>query len=229
VIRTLAAGLVACLFAAGQASAAIVLDQADAPVSGSMNATSVQLLDLTYAFGQSFTVGLSGTLAQIDIPLFYSGAPATGGLDFEVLGPSNNLVFSTLINPAIVPDFSLNPSSTDWSQLVQIDTASADIEVTPGEQIKWLIVPGAGASNATLLDYLNGASFSYSGGQSLIAIDGGYYPSSPGNSFPFRTYVDTGPVAGVPEPSTWMLAIVGLGILGCALRRGRRPEADALA
>ena len=39
----------------------------------------------------------------------------------------------------------------------------------------------------------------------------------------------TPPVSGAPEPSTWALMIAGVGLIGSALRFGRRREAVAAA
>jgi len=48
-------------------------------------------------------------------------------------------------------------------------------------------------------------------------VGGGSVATDPGHS--------SGPVSAAPEPQTWMLMILGVGLCGCALRRSRRAAA----
>ncbi|HEY2709933.1 MAG TPA: PEPxxWA-CTERM sorting domain-containing protein [Caulobacteraceae bacterium] len=79
-------------------------------------------------------------------------------------------------------------------------------------------------------------SFNLNGG----VPDGGIYSSlstsgdvtgSDGNGIDVLAYAQAGlpPAGGVPEPATWAMALVGVGMIGGSLRTVRRKSAMALA
>jgi hypothetical protein len=63
-----------------------------------------------------------------------------------------------------------------------------------------------------------GAAFPNTGGG---GVGGGSVTTDPGKSS------GSGPVSAAPEPQTWMLMILGVGLCGAALRRARRTAALA--
>jgi hypothetical protein len=220
--RLLIVGIAAgFILAAGAASAAVVLDQSDLPQTGIIATANAGGLDLvsSYALGQTFTVGIAGTLDHIDMGLFNFGAPSPNDLTFQVLGPANNVLYSRSVSHTEIPVFGIG--TTDWSQLFSFNVRPAGIAVTQGEVLKaiFTVAGQSQAPNASLLNQINNGQVSYAGGDGVAGLYGGYYPT--GVDFAFRTYVDNG-AAGTPEPGTWALMILGFGAAGTALRDARR-------
>ena len=74
------------------------------------------------------------------------------------------------------------------------------------------------------------------GGGGFLPVSGGFPPVGGGGGGGFLptpptgvTPVVPGPVAAVPEPSTWITMILGFGLIGTALRRRRRLDREAQA
>ncbi len=66
----------------------------------------------------------------------------------------------------------------------------------------------------------------------IIAIDPAYLAAHPGATFSISPGIGNGAppsVAGVPEPSTWMLMLAGVAGLGLALRGSRRADSRQIA
>jgi hypothetical protein len=195
---------------ASQASAAVVLDQASVPQTGAISGSASSVGLGGNNLGQSFTVGLAGTLDRIDIGLFkFDGAGE--GFTFNVLDASNTVLFSTTVSAASLIFRGL---ATNYSQLLQVHVGA--IAVAPGQVLKWDVVkpPGTTGSLEGLL-----TSPAYAGGVSYNINGSGFTPNA-SRDFAFRTYVDTS-VAAVPEPGTWSLLILGVGLTGAVARRRR--------
>ncbi|HEY0651295.1 MAG TPA: PEPxxWA-CTERM sorting domain-containing protein [Phenylobacterium sp.] len=214
VVKAVAALSVAGALVAGPAYAAIQLDQASVPETGPVLTIGGggTALSEGYVLGQSFTVGLTGKLARIDLAVFgttYDSTPGGYTLSLEqtpgVALASTHFDFADLVDPFL----------KDWSQAPSFDLSAANVDVTAGEiyRIVLTVDPGAYAHFAGWFETADNVPFAYAGGNAFIngftveRIDYG-----------FRTYVDT---AAVPEPGTWALAILGFGLAGAALRRSQ--------
>lgn len=90
-----------------------------------------------------------------------------------------------------------------------IDTSSANIFLKPGQTFVIDVSQGAGCCN------LIGSVTPYAGGDLFLNGNGlKDYTALYGDSLAFETYM-----SNAPEPTVWMLMIVGLGLAGMALRR----------
>jgi hypothetical protein len=101
-------------------------------------------IDYSQSWGQTFTVGLAGSLTRIDLQLGRD-ASANQPLQFELRTTSGGLpnltpqalLFSTSINPSAVPVL-----TTTTPYTLSVDLSSAPPEVTPGEQLAILLTSG---------------------------------------------------------------------------------------
>lgn len=73
-----------------------------------------------------------------------------------------------------------------------------------------------------LLDF-NGFSFTGSFGNRNVYYQNAYHNF--GDPFDNLTFSITAVTAGVPEPATWAMMLIGFGAIGVALRRRRRTSA----
>lgn len=134
---------------------------------------------------QTFTVGASGLLSQVDL-LLLRDIGDIGSLSLELWpvvagGPAGSTpIFSTPIDPAAV--------STTSSSYVPINVTSGGLFVSPGDQFAIAVTGSASltAANASwstgFPGYSAGAKFSRSGAWELGGVD---------NDYGFRTWVDS--------------------------------------
>lgn len=182
---------------------------------------------------QTFTAGLTGTLARIDTQNYVlSGPPAT----FTLTVYSGNATGAGATALGSVNVASLqSAASIGAGAMNQIDVSSLGIAVTagslysyefaaahtpavPATTLGWVIgTADADFGNAVLNDYAGGRSYreTYTGGVSNGWDTSGNFAVDRG----FQTYVD---VAPVPEPGEWAMMIAGLGVVGFAARRRRK-------
>jgi hypothetical protein len=214
----------------GGATASPVLDQSSVPSTGVIahSTGGGVTLFLPQLAGQSFTVGLSGKLTEIDVGVFDFDTfdPPSEGVTFSLYdtpGGTGPSLFTRHLDAQSIPYFYLGGSG--WGSLHQFNLTSAHVSVHPGEMMSFVLTPDAGT--VVTLSYLfsvDGQPLSYSGGSMLVGPAGALLPSytflSNGSPVPangaFRTYVT------VPEPETWALMIGGFGLVGAQLRRPRR-------
>jgi hypothetical protein len=214
------AAAVACgLLALGApAEAAVQLDQYSMPesgvVAGSGGAGGGGVSE-TYRLGQTFTVGLDGTLEAIDLGMFRYLDGATSGFTFDLYGDGAAPLISGAVSGADIPAFFLH--TTDWSSALRLDLSAARLHVQAGEQLSLMIARDAApaVTGPSWLFIVDGRWITYAGGNAIVETGGVAEPQS--EDFAFRTYVDTAIAA--PEPATWALLIAGFGLAGSALRR----------
>jgi hypothetical protein len=183
-------------------------------------------------WGQTFTVGLAGTLADIkvdvgdwDVPPvdvnFYL-APVVGGValfsnPFEITIPSS----------AISPDgANLGPSFYDW---LDLNFSPFNIQVKPGDRFA-LVFTSPISFEDTIHEEINwfAGADTYGPGTLLAfrTFQDIRVPTQSGSDAAFATYVN---VAAVPEPSVLATFCAGLGLIGSALYFGRKKMAAAKA
>jgi hypothetical protein len=172
--------------------------------------------------GQTFTVGVAGLLSRIDVLIGGDDAYAvtmrirnvTGGTADPV--NANALATFNLISPEWGPTLDLFYSVTS------IDVSTAGIMVDIGDTLAVTFDSSSGLTGNGGWAYYTG---SYARGTGLHRTS----PSASWNNdpdFAIATWVDTSPTA-VPEPSSWVIMIAGVGAVGAtmrrqAARRGRR-------
>jgi hypothetical protein len=226
-LRNLCFGLLAAaapFFSADAANAAVYLDQLNNKLTplnqfGPLPANNREL------FGQSFTIGRPGTLDSIKVPVFNFGAP-----NFDLtfyLSPIKNSgislhskVYSVSFNSADIQSLGAAQNISDVGGWLKIDFSSFNIAVQPGDRYGLVfggdtpfVDPGPDGTISWLLSLDNfGAEnlLGFSGGLQDYSYQGGFAPY---HSAGIATYI-----SGVPEPSTWMMLIVGFGGIGFILR-----------
>jgi hypothetical protein len=202
----------------GPAQAAVQLDQYSMPesgvVAGSGGAGAGGVSDRN-RLGQSFTVGLDGTLEAIDLGIFRYLDGVTSGFTFDLYGDDAAPLVSGAVSGADIPAFFLH--TTDWASALRLDLSAAGLRVHAGEQLSLLIGRDAAPAptGPSWLFIVDGHWITYAGGNAIVETGGVRAPQA--EDFAFRTYVDTATAA--PEPGTWALLIAGFALAGAALRR----------
>jgi PEP-CTERM motif len=183
---------------------------------------------LSYAI-QTFTVGLDGTFAGIDIfgPANYMGNTG-GSLTVKLYGGLSSPFYSlngisygeaNYIGSVDVQSSSLPNSSSNG---LFVDLSSIGYFTSAGEYMAFEVY--AQDQQYTMLgsscQYISsGNCQNYTGGISLRSNG-----SIEGASYMFRTYVEV--PAPIPEPETYALMLAGLALVGAAARRSNRLVSD---
>lgn len=223
------------------------------PILGSVQASVTVSTDLLNNFGDddddwagvpadlsarasAFTFGLDGAMAFAEADIAASWASATqGAVSFDDFG------WRLSSTPGDLARASLGPLGPDWTYTFIPDVDSVltmnflvSLTGTAQNFTGWrLLDNGVVVSSAATAPSMGTISHALSGGDIHIltlesnnsgaafiqALDGAM-----DGTFSWR--IDDAPIAPIPEPETWTLAIVGLGLCGAMLRRRRR---EALA
>jgi hypothetical protein len=205
------AALLSITFSATCGNATVILDQSSPGGSPGFGTSSDS--STTFRRAQTFTVGVTGTLIEVDVASFSSSA-----VGFLNLLSTSGGVPSTILQSTSIQSLVSDNGFLDFS---------VSLGVTAGEVLAFEYVDHS--SGATLDGTSPGQ---YSGGQDYFlntnanvnsftstgAFEGGA-PLDEG----FRTFVDDG-VSAVPEPSTWAMMLLGFGGFGfMAYRRKSKP------
>jgi hypothetical protein len=184
------------------AASAQVLDQSYDPgnVGGySFNSTNPQ--------AQSFTVGITGLLTQVDIRAynFFGGATAPLTVGVYQFNPGSPPTLGALLATASLPQSSV-PSTSGF---LSFDLSASSPMVTIGQQ---LVIRASTASSTSYL-WEGRTPGGYSSGQGYVSSGNNLFTtlSGTGWDFGFRTYV-----IPVPEPAgmTSALALVLIFVSG---------------
>jgi len=168
---------------------------------------------------QTFTVGRSGTLSTVEIPLTSLNLPSvlTAAIYTISAGiPTSTRLGSASVDGAILPTHGLYPFHE--AELTKFDYGAQKIAVTAGDQLAIVLTatePFPGASGAY---YYYGSG--YTGGSFALDIGTGPMSFFPYSIF-FQTFVET---TIVPEPTSVALlsvSLVGL-LVYIRLRHARR-------
>lgn len=157
---------------------------------------------------QTFTVGTSGVMTRIDIPLFRH--------DFTFDQFSGINIYATAAG------FPTSIVATGAVHAVSLDNAYFDLAmaVTAGQMLALepIFISGNSLWKADIDNH-------YSHGMTVVNFAGKWF-SAPDQDRNFVTYVDPDAVlAPVPETPTWALLVGGFGMVGFAVRRRNRSLA----
>jgi hypothetical protein len=207
----------------GQARADLVLDQFNTPT----NTGEAIVVGNPSPFdeAQTFTVGVTGTLARIDF-LVREDSTSTGNLLFDIRATNGGVPVAdnmAVLASVVVPHGTV-PTDPLTMTYTGIDVSSFGLSVTEGEMLAIVLRTDTGGRYL----WKNGAPV-YTRGEPFfrepnVGPDWRSWSSAGANfDFAFRTYVDT--TVAVPEPSTLTLLGIGtLSLLGYGWRR-RKPAA----
>ena len=176
-----------------------------------------------YGFGeltraQTFKVGLSGQLTELDVLLDLSRS-SSGLVQFDILPAfTAGATVDSLGTPLASQTLSWTMSSTpNWFAL---DFSAAHLFVTAGQMLAFVQRPTTAWGLMRNFDNL------YPGGEILtttfippqyVVVDE-TFSAYPEWDFGFKTWVDPAAVGSIPEPATMLL--VGSGLVGlCGFRR----------
>jgi len=151
---------------------------------------------------QTFTVGRSGVMTLIDIPLYRHD------FSLDIFSGINIYATSGGIPTSII--------ATGTVKTVSFDDAFFDLAmtVTDGQMLALepILVSGESLWKADVDNH-------YSRGMTVAGFGGKWF-AAPDQDRNFVTYVDAdAAIAPVPELSTWALLVGGFGAVGSALRR----------
>lgn len=169
------------------------------------------------SLGQTFEVGLTGTLAGIEFNIL-KFAGTTGDLTVDIRSltgglpdalASNALALTSVTNSDIGTSIA-NPLV--WTS-IYVDFSFANINVVAGDMLSFVLSSSLGQEFYVQTDYTNG----YLGGSRHSQNgDGNAFNSLASADLAFNSYVN---VSEVPEPSIIALFAVGLFGLGFVRRR----------
>lgn len=170
----------------------------------------------TQNLAQTFTVGITGTLTEVDVSVErFAFSPPTGTLYLQIRTTTGGVPAAdpSYLLQASVPESSL-PIAGNYG-FVAFDVASAGLQVTQGEQLAIVLLA---PDFANPVSWIGVQGDHYPAGAAFVEQepDYGWIPNGPsGTDYGFQTYV-----ASVPEPSTLtLLSIAGLAGLAFAARR----------
>ena len=197
------------------ASAAVIIDQNFTTTDDPNNGTGVGIV--TTSLAQTFEVGLTGSLAAIELNILkFSGTTADLTIDIRSLVGSSpdplaaNALATVNINNSAIATLSSSPHL--WSS-IYVDFSFANIAVTAGDSLSFVISSVIGEGFDIQTDYLNGYS---NGSRWSQNGDGATFSELSTADLAFNSYID---VANIPEPSIWALFSIGMVGLGLARRR----------
>ena len=212
----LAMALMALSVPMGVAHAVLVLDQVFDPGPMPTVGSGVSL-DIPKA--QTFTVGLAGTLARVDVDILRQASVGNGPLLFDVRATTgsgapieNN---ATTLASFTVPAATVPTTFGFFS----VDVSAFGIPVTPGEILAIVL---RGTRTDTDYEWVGGFPNPYPAGAAYFRNASAGFPTwtLAGDDLGFKTFV-----AVAPAPSTVVLLGAGLAALGgVAWRRRHRRK-----
>jgi hypothetical protein len=162
----------------------------------------------TSAIAETFSVGVTGVLTQLDLSVFNPNPGSTqfpDPLSIQIRSTSAGQPVSTALRSMTVP-----LASVTVDRLALTSFVGWNVDVTAGEVLAIVLTTGANGN------YGWSIACCYSGGDMFVSRGSGFVPIFPNVSaipgdFIFRTYVDpTGTTSATPEPASLLLCASGL-------------------
>jgi hypothetical protein len=163
---------------------------------------------------QTFTVGITGLLTQVDLGIFNPNDTSRGDLYFpdpltiELRGTS-----AAAPNTDVLYSWSVPVADVTLERTALTSFSLTGLDVVAGQTLAIVLSTGS--------DGNYGWSYAccYDGGEAFVPS-----PNTVPGDFIFRTYVDPAQPAPTPEPATWVLLGLGLATVSMVSRRSSRPS-----
>lgn len=214
-------GILATVLSCGpQARAALILDQSNVPTTsllGTFDGAIVSGNDLA----QSFTAGLAGLLAQVDVLIAQNPDTPAGDVTLTIRSVVGGVPAAALFTGTIpLASIPVQDSFTIANApLTSIDVSSAGILLNPGDVLA-ITLSRTGPGIMPWVTWRSRGD-TYAVGNAFFGnASAGSWTSLAADDFGFQTFVAA---AAVPEPSS--LAMAGLGTLGFLAYGWRRQTA----
>ena len=214
--------VVAILCGAFKAAATPMLDQHyDNLLEPGLFSEYVVQSDPNYIIGtaQTFTVGLSGWLTEVDLLFFARNMTSAGAaVPFEIRTIVGGRPGDSVLSSGVV----MVPTGYVGSSF--LPALFPAISVDAGEQLA-MYTPGTTVAASGNVQWFGDKFGGYGGGAAFQDLDGDGGFSGRGETLPsadaaFRTYVDPSGMSAIPEPGTMVL--LGSGLIGVVFRLRRR-------
>jgi hypothetical protein len=222
VVRALGATLLLLNLGTSAVRAGSVLDQQLNPADYSPDDEVSAGFGGTQNLAQTFTVGITGTLTEVDVSVErFNFDPPTGTLYLQIRGTTGGVPNA---DPSYLLQASVSESTLPLAPnfgFVSFDVSSAGLQVTQGEQLAIVLLA---PDFANPVNWIGVQGDQYPAGGAFVEQepDFGWVPSPvSGADLGFQTFVSP-----VPEPSTLVMSsLAGLAGLTIAARsrsaRGR--------
>jgi hypothetical protein len=183
------------------AAASVLYD--NGPIDGTVNALFV---DNGQAIGDTFTLSSAATVTGVTFGAWTASGQAITGIDWGITNAYGVVAYNATAAVTDGPVLFTNGYGYD----ISTDSFSAGgLSLSAGSYYLWL--QNATGTNAAAWDVNNGPSASY------FAEGGTFYGSTGYGSEAFQILGG----AGVPEPATWTMMLLGVGCIGGAQRSRR--------
>ena len=207
--RLLSLAAVALTLLVARAEATVILDQEFDPGSPSVN----RGLWSSITAGQTFTVGVAGTLSGFDVWLQkFDSPPDADQVLWELQSTASGFPDGTVLASGSIPFSSVPPTVGSDGNFVSVDVLAHGIAVTPGDLLA-IVISGTPRCPDPAVRW--GGDFGpravYPGGQGVILTRTGWMIDLAGRDqepidWGFRTRVET---SRVPAPTTIVLLLTG--------------------
>jgi hypothetical protein len=196
-----------------------VLDQSFTPSLPTDRVANVGQSNLV-DWGQTFTVGLTGTLTSFEIAVRTAAAGATNPLLVDLRTTTGgvpttpdagaNVLFSTTVSSGI---------GTTFTTL----TFAPGLSVVAGDVLA-IVLRSNDPAIPGVYEWPGTAAGGYAGGAAHLRLGSGAWGTSTSiGDLWFRTFVDPGTTTPVPEPALAALLAAGLGLVALRRRRTAHP------
>lgn len=190
----------------------IILDQQYSFSSSVASSTNGDVSQM----GQTFTVGIGGTLDHIDVLMFRLGGifETTGDPVLSVYNVSGGLPFGSPLATVSIPEINVPYNN---AAMVSFDLSAAAISLNVGDILAFSVTASSGVGPYFLLTD-QGQPIEYGGGNAIAKFGANPWQTiAPNQDHGFQTFVNA-----IPEPATGTLLLLSSLLIGAVWRNRKR-------